>query len=90
MKIPGTSTSHRTGAYTVKTEWRKVMANVYRVFMRAPTHGNGRYLCIVTDGIQSALSIAKSKCATDEVITSIDLEADDVIVDLVAVGSDRD
>jgi hypothetical protein len=67
------------------------MANVYHAYIEhRTTPGNGRYLYIVTDTLQNALSIGKAQCNNNEEVTSVDLTARDVIVDPVAVGSDRD
>jgi hypothetical protein len=64
------------------------MANAYHVYISNSSVGcNGRYLTIITDSLQNALSIAKSKCTNHEEVTSVSLEECDLIIDHAAVGS---
>jgi hypothetical protein len=65
------------------------MANVYRVYVHAHGPGSGRSLTIVTDTLQNAVSIAKSKCVSNEEVTSVDQEACDVIIDHAAIGTQQ-
>lgn len=40
-----------------------------------------RYLTIIAGTLSDAMQIARSNCRTDEEVTSVDLQSDDVIVD---------
>lgn len=43
--------------------------------------GSDRTITIVTDTLQSAISIAKTKCNSNEHVTSVYLNAEDVVID---------
>lgn len=43
--------------------------------------GNDRQITIITGTLQDAFSIAKTKCAGGEHVTSVYLNAEDVVVD---------
>jgi hypothetical protein len=64
------------------------MANAYHVYIEnhnAP--GNGRYVYVITDTVQNALSIGRAQCNNHEEVTSVDLTARDVLIDHAAIGS---
>ena len=43
--------------------------------------GHGRHITIITDTLQSAMSIARANCKSGEEVTSVLLSERDVIVD---------
>lgn len=69
------------------------MANVYNVSIepiknRMP-FGNKRNVYVLTDTLQNAMAIGKTKCANGEEVTGIYLDSEDVIIDHQAIGTQQ-
>ena len=66
------------------------MANVYNVSIEQKGNfGNSRTISILTDTLQNAMAIGKSKCASNEEVTAVFLSQSDVVIDHQAVGAQQ-
>ena len=60
--------------------------NSYRAWLYNKTAQTGRNVIIITDTFQSACNIARTKCAYNESVDSVNTDATDVVVDYAAAG----
>ena len=67
------------------------MANVYNVSIEQNNSpfGNKRNVYILTDTIQNAMAIGKSKCASNEEVVGVYLDSQDVVIDHQAIGTQQ-
>lgn len=68
------------------------MANSYNAQVGVPGNnspfGSTRSLAIITDTLQSAMAIARTKCTGQEQVLSVTINDYDVIIDFTVVKSD--
>ena len=68
------------------------MANVYNVSIepigKGP-FGNKRNVYILTDTIQNAMAIGKTKCMSNEEVVGVYLDSQDVVIDHQAIGTQQ-
>lgn len=67
------------------------MANSYNAQLGQPgggiVYGNSRSITIITDTLQSAFSIARTRCLVNEQVLSVAVNDIDVVIDYSAVSN---
>lgn len=65
------------------------MANVYVITLTNKKTKDARSIPILTGNMQDAMNIARARRTSDEEVTYAYLEAEDVVIDYAAVGSQQ-